>query len=97
MDELAALRLATDEFARRLAQVPPDGWGAPTPCPDWSVRDLCDHLVGGNRFTVLVLGGAEWRTAVREVRDGDFTGDPAALVTASETLVEFIRAKAAKV
>jgi uncharacterized protein (TIGR03086 family) len=76
MDELAALRLATDEFARRLAQVPPDGWDVPTPCPDWPVLDLCDHLVGGNRFTVLLLGGTAWTTALREVRDGDFTGDP---------------------
>jgi energy-coupling factor transporter ATP-binding protein EcfA2 len=35
--------------------------------------------------------------ACLEGAHGDFTGDPAALVTSSEALVEFIRAKAAKV
>jgi hypothetical protein len=34
--------------------------------------------------------------ACLEGAHGDFTGDPAALVTSSEALVEFIRAKAAK-
>lgn len=32
-------------FASRIERVPPDLWGAPTPCTDWSVRDLVAHVV----------------------------------------------------
>jgi uncharacterized protein (TIGR03086 family) len=31
--------------------------GAPTPCEDWTLRDLLDHVTGGNRFTSAILRG----------------------------------------
>lgn len=31
-------------FAEKIAAVPPDCWTAPTPCTDWSVRDLVRHV-----------------------------------------------------
>lgn len=37
-------RLAAD-FDRRVAAVPADRWDDPTPCPDWSARELVGHLV----------------------------------------------------
>lgn len=35
-----------------------DQWGAPTPCPPWTVRELVDHMVGGN-LVVAARFGAE--------------------------------------
>jgi uncharacterized protein (TIGR03086 family) len=33
-------------------------WGLPTPCPDWTVRDLVSHLVlGHRRFAAALTGG----------------------------------------
>jgi uncharacterized protein (TIGR03083 family) len=58
MDALTALTRATAEFERRLAVVPAGRWHDPTPCEAWTVRDIADHITGGNRFAVLILGGA---------------------------------------
>jgi uncharacterized protein (TIGR03086 family) len=37
-------RLA-DAFADKVAAVPPDRWSAPTPCENWTARDLVGHVV----------------------------------------------------
>lgn len=40
-----------------VAGVKPLPFDAPTPCSEWSVRQLINHVVGGNRmFTGLVTG-----------------------------------------
>src|SRR4051812_3908410 len=66
--DLALLQAATDRFGAVLAQVTPEQYGCVTPCPDWSVVDLVDHVVGGNRWAVLLLAGAEGRAAWVEVQ-----------------------------
>lgn len=38
-------RTALDEMGRRLDALPADAWDRPTPCTDWTVRDLVDHVV----------------------------------------------------
>jgi uncharacterized protein (TIGR03086 family) len=43
--DLAVLRRALDQLSALLADVRPDAAGNPTPCPDWSVQDLVDHVV----------------------------------------------------
>ncbi len=30
---------------------------APTPCGEWNVTELLDHVTGGNRFTLTILDG----------------------------------------
>ena len=34
-----------------------DQWSAATPCGDWSVRQLTDHLVSGDRLFTAILSG----------------------------------------
>ena len=67
MDLLSALDAATEEFGRRLALVDDDSWTRSTPCPDWDVHYLAAHVVGGNRFAVLILGGMSASDAVGQV------------------------------
>lgn len=47
-DQLEEHQRVQDAFARVLAQVPPGSLDAPTPCTEWTVRDLVAHVVAGN-------------------------------------------------
>ncbi|SCE73139.1 TIGR03086 family protein [Micromonospora coriariae] len=70
MDLLEAYRRSLAEFVDRVDQVGPGQWSDPTPCPDWDVRALVNHVVGEDRWSVPLLAG---RT-VDEV-GGRFAGD----------------------
>jgi uncharacterized protein (TIGR03086 family) len=48
MDPLVAHQRAQDAFAGVLANVRPDQLDDPTPCSEWKIRDLIEHVVGGN-------------------------------------------------
>ena len=37
---------AADRFGALVHAVPADGWNRRTPCSDWSVRELVNHVVG---------------------------------------------------
>lgn len=67
-------RRACEVFGQYVHEVKPDQWDAPTPCTEWDVRALVNHLVYEDRWTVpLVAGGT-----VAEVGDqfeGDLLGD----------------------
>lgn len=59
MEPLDALRLADAGFDLRLRQVREDDWHRPTPCVDWDVYRLVNHVVvGGGRYGRLVRGGS---------------------------------------
>ena len=38
-----------------ITKVRPEQWSAPTPCTDWTVRQLVDHLIGMNRVFAALL------------------------------------------
>jgi uncharacterized protein (TIGR03083 family) len=38
-----------------ITKVRPEQWSAPTPCTDWTVRQLVDHLIGMNRVFAGLL------------------------------------------
>jgi uncharacterized protein (TIGR03086 family) len=43
-DVLTRYRRLADAFAATVAGVPDDGWDAPSPCPDWTARDVVRHV-----------------------------------------------------
>src|SRR5689334_23031630 len=79
-------RRTVDWWTSRLAAVSDDQWDAPTPCDDWDVRALVNHVTGEDLWTAPLLEG---RT-IEEVGDrfdGDLLGDSpvaAAQAAASE-------------
>ena len=77
MDENALLARAGAEFERRLATVSPDQLPHPTPCAEWTVHDLLNHVVGESLMSVRLLGGASPAEATAGL-DGDLVADDAA-------------------
>jgi uncharacterized protein (TIGR03086 family) len=57
-DPIELLMVANDEFARRLQLVGPDDWQRPTPCSEWDVCALVNHVVGANVRYQMLLHGA---------------------------------------
>ena len=51
--------LSSGGFERRLRLVRPTQWGLPTPCAQWNVRQLVNHMTRGNlNYVHLVAGGS---------------------------------------
>src|SRR5215211_4409658 len=53
----APLATALDDAGRLVAGIRPGQWELPTPCQEWTVRQLLGHVVGGNRLVAGVLRG----------------------------------------
>jgi uncharacterized protein (TIGR03086 family) len=67
-------RRTVEFFARRVDSVREDQWGDPTPCADWTVRDLVNHVTQESLWTVPLMEGA----TLEEVGDrfeGDVLGE----------------------
>jgi uncharacterized protein (TIGR03086 family) len=52
---LLQLGRALDAVAGLIRNIRADQWSAPTPCTDWTVRRLVDHLIGMNRVFAALL------------------------------------------
>jgi uncharacterized protein (TIGR03086 family) len=48
---------AFDAVAGLISNIRADQWSAPTPCTDWTVRQLVNHLIGMNRVFAALLAG----------------------------------------
>jgi uncharacterized protein (TIGR03086 family) len=56
-DDPAVLRRGLDQLAGLLDDVPSGALADPTPCPQWSVQDLVDHIVAApSRFARMARG-----------------------------------------
>ena len=51
-------RRACDGFARVAHAVPDESWSAPTPCTEWTARDVVEHVIGFHDFLLLRPLGA---------------------------------------
>lgn len=69
-----------DAVQRLVDGVTPDQWTAPTPCPDWNVRELVQHLTNGNViFATIATGERAPGPITAEERAVDWLGaDPSA-------------------
>jgi uncharacterized protein (TIGR03086 family) len=73
-DQAELHRRAVAEFDARVQAVSDDQWVLQTPCSDWNVRQLVNHLVYENRWTAPLMTGS----TLAEVGDrfeGDLLGD----------------------
>src|SRR5919206_920840 len=59
VDQLAD---ALDRTGRLIAGIRSDQWHDPTPCTDWDVRAVVDHLVRGNASLAAALGAGDVST-----------------------------------
>ncbi len=75
-DEIALLDSAVRATTRVLRNIKPDQYGLPTPCPDWDVRTVMNHLVAGALYFTAPATGAKPDFAVWS-QDHLGDGDPA--------------------
>src|SRR4029453_8182445 len=57
--DVAQLKAAQDSLTAALRWADEDQWTEATPCPDWDVHALVEHLVTGNERFVVRLGGGQ--------------------------------------
>lgn len=74
--ELDLLRTARADLQARVEQIGADQWDLPTPCDDWTVRDLVAHLTAGNQMSVDLLNGATVDEAVARLQAAAATDNP---------------------
>jgi uncharacterized protein (TIGR03086 family) len=53
----ARYTLVADAFETRLFAVTGQAWQVPSPCPDWTARDVAVHVFGVHNFIVGMAGG----------------------------------------
>ncbi|WP_218002745.1 TIGR03086 family metal-binding protein [Nocardia brevicatena] len=74
---------ASAEFEWRLRSVRPGQWTSPTPCTEWNVRQLVNHMTRGNLSYVGLPTGGTGADFLR-MRDVDaLSGDPVIAYAAS--------------
>jgi uncharacterized protein (TIGR03086 family) len=74
MDVNTLYHRSVESFADRVNAVQEEQWGDPTPCSEWTVRDLTNHVTAENLWTAPLLEGA----TIEEVGDrfdGDVLGE----------------------
>jgi uncharacterized protein (TIGR03086 family) len=74
-------RANSERFLQKVAAVPPDTWDRPTPCDEWTVRDLVAHIIQTQGMFLGFIG--------RSLTPGpDVAVDPLGAVTAAIAQVQ---------
>jgi uncharacterized protein (TIGR03086 family) len=97
MTDIAELhRRSVDGMTARINAVGDDGWSAPTPCSEWCLRDLVNHVTYECLWTVPLMEG-KTISEVGDAFEGDLLGaDPkAAWDAAAKAAVEVVSAPGA--
>ncbi|HZX98766.1 MAG TPA: TIGR03086 family metal-binding protein, partial [Dermatophilaceae bacterium] len=74
MELMELHRRAVEHWAARVAAVKNEQWGDPTPCAEWSVRQLVNHVVSEELWAAPLLGGQTIEEVGNQF-DGDVLGD----------------------
>ncbi len=90
-DPVDLYRRARAEFDRRVAAIGDDQWDNPTPCTDWNVRALVNHLVYENLWAPPLFAG-KTIADVGDAYEGDQLGDnpKAAWASSSQAALEAV-------
>jgi uncharacterized protein (TIGR03086 family) len=71
-----------------ISNIRPEQWSASTPCADWTVRQIVNHLIGMNRVFAAILADEPPPPRVDDTSDDElgraYGGSAAALVAAFE-------------
>lgn len=93
LGEATAFRRASEGFEERARQIGEQQWSAATPCTEWNVRMLVNHVAGEYLWVPEMLAG---RTIaeVGDRLDGDLLGDDPleALISARQAALDAIDA-----
>lgn len=76
MDAFEALDRARAQFAAQLDRVNAEQWELPTPCDEWDVRGLVNHVVTADTTTVKLLNGATREATVAMIGVDHVGADP---------------------
>ena len=82
MDEATAFRRASDAYVQRAREVTAGQWSAATPCAEWDVRTLVNHVAGEYLWVPELMAG-KTVSEVGDRLDGDLLGDDPVAVLAS--------------
>ena len=74
MDTVDLHTRAIAGFGERVNALADDDWDSPTPCADWNVRALVNHVTGEALWTAPLMHGATI-AEVGDRFDGDVLGD----------------------
>src|SRR5512135_1782247 len=58
MEVVELHRRTIEEFLQAVRSIHSDAWPGPTPCTDWDLRALVNHVVAEDRWTVPLCRGA---------------------------------------
>ncbi len=67
INTLAALDLAHDAFEGALRGVSDDQWTLPTPCSEWNVRQVANHVVAAGDYFMALLEGCSKQDALERL------------------------------
>ena len=74
-EQLQASYLAALDSTQHIVEtIADDAWSRPTPCDEWDVRDVVNHLVYENLWAVDLFNGKKIEE-VGEAHEGDLLGD----------------------
>ena len=78
-DPVALLEQVYDHAEGVLAEIGPDHHELPTPCAEWNVHELVNHLIGGVHFIASAVAG-----------DEPSAGDPPDFAASQDVAKEFL-------